>query len=257
MQSADLIVPDWSGMPAGVGALMTTRRGGVSGGPYGDGAGGGGLNLGSHVGDRPQDVQRNRELLQAMLPAQPAWLAQVHCADVVDAAPLNHGAPPVEADGSVSAAPGVVCAIQVADCLPVLFCDAAGGVVGAAHAGWRGLAAGVLENTVSRMRGAGADAEILAWLGPAIGPQKFEVGAEVREIFMARDAASNAAFVPVASREGKYLADIYLLARLALACAGVKRVSGGGLCTVSDPQRFYSFRRDGVTGRMAALVWIR
>jgi YfiH family protein len=257
MHSADLIVPDWPGMPAGVGALMTTRRGGVSRAPYDDGAGGGGLNLGSHVGDRLQDVQRNRELLQAMLPAQPAWLAQVHGAAVVDAAAGIHGEAPVEADGSIAVGPGVVCAIQVADCLPVLFCNAAGSMVGAAHAGWRGLAAGVLENTVARMQRAGADDEILAWLGPAIGPQKFEVGAEVRQAFMARDAAADRAFAPVEAREGKYLADIYLLARLALARAGVQRVSGGGLCTVSDSQRFYSFRRDGVTGRMAALVWLR
>jgi YfiH family protein len=253
MQSTDLIVPDWSGLPAGVGALMTTRRGGVSQAPYDDGAGGGGLNLGSHVGDGPQDVQRNRDLLQALLPAQPAWLAQVHGAAVVDAA----AGEPVEADGSIAVGPGVVCAIQTADCLPVLFCNAAGSVVGAAHAGWRGLAAGVLENTVARMRRAGAGDEILAWLGPAIGPQKFEVGAEVRQTFMARDAAADRAFAPVEARENKYLADIYLLARLALARAGVERVSGGGLCTVSDPQRFYSFRRDGVTGRMAALVWLR
>ncbi len=253
MDASRLIVPDWPGLPPSVGALATTRGGGVSSGPYDDGAGGGGFNLGAHVGDRPDHVQRNCDLLQGLLPARPAWLAQVHGANVVDAATV---AAPVEADASIALATGAVCAILTADCLPVLLCDAAGTVVGAAHGGWRGLAAGVLENTVACMRDAGAG-EILAWLGPAIGPQRFEVGAEVLETFAAKNAAARAAFAPVAGRADKYLADIYQLARLALAGAGVEQVAGGGWCTVSERQRFYSYRRDGVTGRMATLIWIR
>jgi YfiH family protein len=251
--SADFIIPDWPGMPARIGALMSTRRGGVSLGPYGDGSGAGGMNLGVHVGDRLQDVEQNRALLQAQVPARPAWLTQVHGATVVDAATVIS---PVEADASIAASSGVACTIQVADCLPVLFCDAAGRVVGAAHAGWRGLAAGVLENTVARMRAAGAG-DILAWLGPAIGPQRFEVGTDVLEAFVARHPENRSAFVPRSADSGKYLADIYVLARAALRRAGVERVSGGGFCTVSDEQRFYSYRRDGATGRMAALIWMR
>jgi YfiH family protein len=255
MQAADLILPDWPGAPAHIGMLMTTRRGGVSRAPYDDGHGGGGLNLGTHVGDHAVDVQRNRDLLQALLPAQPAWLTQVHGAQVVDAAAVSPpNMQPTEADASIARGPGAVCAIQVADCLPVLFCDSAGSMVGAAHAGWRGLAGGVLGNTVAHMRQAGAG-DILAWLGPAIGPQRFEVGADVLQAFVARDPAAQAAFAPIAG--GKYLADIYQLARLALGRVGVASVAGGGFCTVSEAQRFYSYRRDGVTGRMAALVWIK
>jgi YfiH family protein len=253
MQSTDFLIPDWPGAPANIGAIATTRRGGVSTTPYDDGAGGGGLNLATHVGDRFPDVQRNRALLQASLPAQPAWLSQVHGTTVVDAAAILE---PVKADASIALLPNVVCAIQTADCLPVLFCDTAGRAVGVAHAGWRGLAAGVLENTVARMRSAGAG-EILAWLGPAIGPQQFEVGADVLEAFVARDAGMQAAFAPIVQRPGKYLADIYRLARFTLAKVGVDRVSGGDFCTVSDARRFYSYRRNGVTGRMAALVWIK
>jgi YfiH family protein len=248
----DGIVPDWPGMPASVAALATTRRGGVSGGPYGAGNGaGGGLNLGLHVGDDLNTVLQNRALLQARLPGPPVWLNQVHGAHVIDAAAAS-GIP--EADASISTRPGVVCAIMTADCLPVLFADCAGAVVGAAHAGWRGLAQGVLQNTVMRMREAGAG-EITAWLGPAIGPRAFEVGAEVRAAFADADAAAAAAFT--AQADGKYVADIYLLARRALADCGVRPVAGGGLCTVADAARFYSYRRDRVTGRMASLIWIR
>jgi YfiH family protein len=249
----DLIFPDWSEALANIGALATLRHGGVSAPPYDDGLGGGGLNLGMHVGDRLEHVQRNRALLQMLLPAQPMWLSQVHGATVVDAAEA-WGAP--EADASVTTRRGVVCAVQTADCLPVLLSDTTGQVVGAAHAGWRGLAEGVLENTVVRMRNAGAG-EILAWLGPAIGPRQFEVGAEVLDAFVARDAATRTAFEPVPDSAGKYLADIYLLARLALTRAGVTRVFGGDFCTVTDESRFYSYRRDQVTGRMASLIWIK
>lgn len=248
----DLIVPGWGDAPDSIGALSTTRRGGASSGPYGDGVGGGGLNLGIHVGDDPEAVRRNRNLLRSVLPSEPVWLTQVHGARVVDAAAEN--AP--EADASISTRPGIVCVIQTADCLPVLFCDIGGRAVGAAHAGWRGLAGGVLENTVTRMRDAGAG-DILAWLGPAIGPQCFEVGQDVFDAFTGKAADMETAFQPVAGSPGKYLADIYALARYALHGAGVKKISGGGLCTVTEARRFYSFRRDKVTGRMASLIWLK
>ena len=244
------IVPDWDGLPPAVRALSTTRRGGLSAPPYDDGAGGGGLNLGLHVGDDAATVGQNRARLQAQLPGTPVWLNQVHGASVVDAAGVA-GLP--DADASFTTRPGVVCAIMTADCLPVLFADRAGAVVGAAHAGWRGLAQGVLQNTVARMREAGAG-DITAWLGPAIGPLSFEVGAEVRAAFAEANPAAAAAFA--AQPDGKYLADIYLLARLALAGCGVRQVGGGGFCTVGEAGRFYSYRRDRVTGRMASLVWI-
>ena len=213
------IIPDWNA-PATVGACVTTRSGGVSRGPYDDGAGGGGLNLGLHVDDRAEDVKQNRALLRAGLPAEPVWLSQVHGTDVIDAAAMAGSASVPVGDASVSATPGVVCAIQTADCLPVLFCDVAGRVVGAAHAGWRGLANGVLENTVAAMRARGAD-DIMAWLGPAIGPDRFEVGEDVRAAFVAHDSAASAAFKPQPAQAGKYLADIYALARQRLAGAGV------------------------------------
>lgn len=250
----DWLIPDWPDAPPTIGVLSTTRTGGVSLPPYDDGASGGGLNLGSHVGDAPAAVRENRTRLRALLPAEPAWLTQVHGARVADATQVDPGGTE-QADASIASAPGVVCAIQTADCLPVLFCDRAGKVVGAAHAGWRGLAAGVLENTVAQMRAAGGS-DILAWLGPAIGPQRFEVGEEVRQAFIARTPRAEAAFAP-AGTSGKHLADIYALARLVLRGAGVDSVSGGGLCTVSDPRRFYSYRRDRTTGRMATLIWLK
>jgi YfiH family protein len=249
----ELIIPDWVDAPLNIGALSTFRRGGVSRAPYDDGSGAGGLNLGMHVGDVPEHVQQNRRLLRTLLPTDPAWLTQVHGASVVDASSATD-AP--QADASISLRPGTVCAIQTADCLPVLFCDTAGSVVGAAHAGWRGLAAGVLENTVDAMRNNGA-ADILAWLGPAIGPEKFEVGTDVFTAFSARDANTRTAFMPLENRPGKFLADIYQLARIVLSKQGVQRIYGGDRCTVSDPQHFYSYRRDGVTGRMATLIWIK
>lgn len=249
----DLIIPEWHGMPHNVGACSTTRRGGKSGAPYDDGSGGGGLNLGIHVGDDPESVSANRALLRTLLPAEPIWLSQVHGNRVIDAAATG-GVP--EADASFSTMPGVVCAIQTADCLPVLFCDAGGTAVGAAHAGWRGLAGGVLENTVKAMRDAGAS-DILAWLGPAIGPRCFEVGQDVLDAFAGKDEAMTSAFKPIAASPGKYLADIYGLARQTLERVGVTRVSGGGLCTMTEQQRFYSFRRDKVTGRMASLIWLK
>ncbi len=209
--------------------------------------------MGTHVGDCLFDVHQNRALLQASLPSQPKWLSQVHGSVVVDAMTVVD-AP--EADASFSTQAGVVCAILTADCLPVLFCDERGQVVAAAHAGWRGLAGGVLENTVACMRKAGAD-KIIAWLGPAIGPAHFEVGKVVLDAFVARDAGTLIAFLPIAGKSDKYLADIYLLAKILLRKIEVNLVSGGGLCTVADAKQFYSYRRDKVTGRMASLIWIR
>jgi len=249
----DFMIPDWPGLPPNIGAISTLRQGGTSRPPYDDGSGGGGLNLGTHVGDRLQDVLQNRFLLQASLPDQPKWLSQVHGSAVVDAVDVV-GTP--QADASVSTQAGVVCAILTADCLPVLFCDERGRVVAAAHAGWRGLVGGVLENTVAFMRNAGAD-KILAWLGPAIGPAHFEVGEDVLEAFIARDASTHSAFTPIVGKPAKYLADIYLLSRILLRKVEVNQVSGGGLCTVADATHFYSYRRDKVTGRMASLIWIR
>jgi len=237
------IAPDWPA-PAKVHALVTTRHGGVSMAPYAS------LNLGDHVGDDPDAVAANRSLLQASLPAQPVWLKQVHGSGIADA---DHALGVPEADGSVARQENVVCAVLTADCLPVLLCDRTGTVVAAAHAGWRGLADGVIEATARAM--AVETGEILAWLGPAIGPQAFEVGDEVRQVFMAHDPAAELAFIPSA-RAGKWLADIYLLARQRLARIGVTQVYGGDYCTLTDSERFFSYRRDGVTGRMASLVWI-
>lgn len=260
--SAQWLVPEWPGLPNRVGVLSTTRLGGVSAAPYGDGAGQGGLNLGTHVGDDAAQVARNRALLGAVLPSEPVWLEQVHGTAVVDIAKVAAGQVP-QADASISSTPGKVCIIMTADCLPVLFCDALGKTVGAAHAGWRGLADGVLEQTVAAMRAQGA-LGITAWMGPAIGPERFEVGAEVREIFQRHAAhgggdveATLAAFQPVAGKADKYLADIYALARLRLRAAGVQSVYGGTECTASDSARFYSYRRDGATGRQGSLIWIK
>jgi YfiH family protein len=249
----DLIIPDWPGIPSNIGALTTARRGGFSQPPYDDGAGAGGLNVGLHVQDDVQTVTRNRQLLNTILPAEAAWLSQVHGVTVVDAATARNSP---EADASIGTEPGIVCAIQTADCLPVLFCDVAGKVVGAAHAGWRGLLHGVLQNTVEQMRKAGAG-EISAWLGPAIGPQRFEVGVEVMQAFVEHDPDTAPAFVTIENIPGKYLTDIYQLARYALTKAEVSKVYGGGYCTVTDRNTFYSYRRDRTTGRMASLIWIK
>jgi YfiH family protein len=253
-----VIRPHWPDLPDGVGALATTRRGGVSGGPYGDAQGGGGLNLGRHVGDDPDAVRANRARLRALLPGDPAWISQVHGPDVVDAALVRPGAPVQVGDASFATAPGVVCAILTADCLPVLFADLDGRVVGAAHAGWRGLAGGVLGTTVAAMRRAGAG-EITAWLGPAIGPDAFEVGEDVLRAFVAAlpGLDAGAAFRPYPNRPGKYLADIYRLARLALGRDGITRIHGGDRCTATEATQFYSFRRDRMTGRQASLIWLK
>lgn len=249
-----MITPDWPDLPANMGALATTRKGGISRAPYDDGRGGGGLNLGLHVADDPLSVAQNRARVEAQLPGRPAWLSQVHGIAVVDAGTVGVDQP--VADASVATQAGTVCAIMTADCLPVLFADLDGRVVGGAHAGWRGLAAGVLGATVRAMRAAGAG-ELTAWLGPAIGPTAFEVGEDVRETFLAAVPGAERAFKPYPARAGKYLADMNLLAKLVLAEDGVTRVWGGGHCTVLEADLFYSYRRDGVTGRQASLIWIR
>ena len=250
---AGLIRAHWPALPAGVSAFASLRTGGVSRAPYDDGSGvGGGLNLGDHVGDTPAAVAENRARLRAFLPAEPVWLAQVHGVEVVDAA---HAVAIPVADASVTTKSKVVCAVLSADCLPVLFCDTERRAVAAAHAGWRGLVAGVLQQTVAAMRDRGAR-EIVAWLGPAIGPQRFEVGEEVRSVFIARNAMCAATFVPIAARPGKYLADLYALARLELNQVGVHEIAGGSDCTASDATRFFSFRRDGITGRQASMIWL-
>lgn len=245
-ESASLLLPDWPA-PACVRAAVTTRLGGVSLAPYDS------LNLGVHVGDDPGSVLRNRARLRESLQisSEPTWLKQVH-GTVVARLPASPDS--LEADAACAFSPGDVCAILTADCLPVLFCDEKGTVVAAAHAGWRGLLGGVLENTVQAM--ACPAARVMAWLGPAIGPLAFEVGSEVREAFVASDPAASQAFVDVRNASGKYLADIYLLARQRLQRCGVSHVFGGEHCTVSEPSRFYSYRRDGITGRMASLIWI-
>ncbi len=238
----DWIVPDWPA-PANVRTLITTRSGGVSTGPFAS------MNLGQRIEDDMQSLRANRALLRDFLPADPKWLLQVHGARVADADGLQQ---PVEADAAVARKPGSVCTVMVADCLPVLLTDRAGSVVAAAHAGWRGLAAGVLENTVGAM-GRAPD-ELLAYFGPAIGPSAFEVGADVRNAFLARSADAVSAFA--AHKPGKWLADLFALARQRLRAIGVTQIYGGGLCTYSDRRRFFSHRRDKVTGRMAALIWL-
>ena len=238
---ADFLIPDWPA-PAHVRALQTLRTGGCSPAPWAS------FNLGDHVGDEPARVAANRAELRRQLPAEPLWLQQVHGTVVVDAAQ----APQVTtADASFANEPDQVCAVMTADCLPVLFCDRAGTVVAAAHAGWRGLLDGILECTIAALPV--VPGELLAWLGPAIGPERFEVGGEVRAAFVAHDAQAAGAFRP---HGDKWWADIYSLARQRLQAAGVTNIHGGGQCTVSDAERYFSYRRDGVTGRMATLIWL-
>ncbi len=236
----DWIVPDWPA-PANVRALITTRAGGVSQGPYAS------FNLGLRSGDDVQAVTANRAALRSVLPREPAWLRQVHGNRVVAA----ETAAAADADAAVARRPETVCAILVADCVPVLLADRAGTAVAIAHAGWRGLAGGVVENTVRAMP-CGTH-ELLAFLGPGIGPRAFEVGAEVRDAFIGSDPAAASAFA--LHGPGKWRADLFALARQRLLRAGVTGIYGGDLCTHSDARRFFSYRRDRTTGRMAALIW--
>ncbi|MBI1422799.1 MAG: peptidoglycan editing factor PgeF [Gammaproteobacteria bacterium] len=229
--------------PPGVQAGTTTRVGGVSVGPYAS------LNLAQHVGDDPAAVMENRQRLRRclQLPGEPLWLHQVHgvqvCTDV---------APGTTADASVSRHAGEVCVVMTADCLPVLLCDQQATVVAAAHAGWRGLAAGVIPETVKRMQV--VPAHLMAWLGPAIGPRAFEVGDDVRDAFLELGREYQQAFAPQAA--GKWWMDIYAAARMQLAGLGITRVYGGVHCTYEDAERFYSYRRERTTGRMASLIWL-
>lgn len=254
LHAVDFGVP----LPPQVRAGYTQRVGGVSRAPYGRAQGQDfGLNLGLHVGDDALAVKQNRAMLQAQMgQAQPRWLNQVHGVRVVDLSRVAADEV-VDADASVCSQAGIACTIMTADCLPVLFCDATGSVVAAAHAGWRGLYAGVLHNTVRAMRASGAD-EIYAWLGPAIGPRHFEVGAEVMEAFSDQfsDECIAQTFQPHASQAGKYHADLFGLARAALQQLELAHIAGGGDCTASQPDKYYSYRRDHITGRMASLIWL-
>jgi len=243
----DWIVPDWS-VPRGVHALVTTRSGGVSTGARAT------LNLGAGIGDSDDAVAENRRRLLAFCPASPLWMHQVHGTGVAIHV-AQRATTPAVADAAITCEHGVVCAVLTADCLPVVFAERRGGAVGIAHAGWRGLAAGVLERTVAELGSVGARADdLLAWLGPAIGPAGFEVGAEVLAAFDAVDPRAQEHFVGKSS--GKWNADLYGLARQRLARCGVRNVSGGGFCTMTDATRFFSWRRDREGGRMAALVWL-
>ena len=248
----------------GVASFCTTRQGGVGTGPHAS------FNLGAKAGDDPAVVAENRRRLRAVLPGEPFWLTQVHGARVLDADTWQHGTwdaadvasqlvpvPAREADAAVTRTPGRVLAVMAADCLPVIMADQDGQVLGAAHAGWRGLAAGVLESTLAVMQARYPDAKgWQAWIGPGIGPAAFEVGDDVRDAFAGLGETALAAFAPRPEHPGKWLANLPALAELRLRRAGVERVLRADLCTVSHPELFFSYRRDGVTGRMAACAWL-
>ncbi|KQT44098.1 hypothetical protein ASG44_00780 [Methylophilus sp. Leaf459] len=241
MHKPEFIIPDWPA-PANVKALQTTRAGGISTGSYAS------LNLGDHVKDNPLHVAHNRQSLSPFLPTEPVWLQQVHGIRVIDASTSSC----LEtADASFSTRKEVVCVTMTADCLPVLLCDEAGTVVAAIHAGWRSLCDGVIKAAVEVMPGEAS--HLMAWLGPAIGPEAFEVGGEVRQQFIVQDAQSEAAFRP---HGNKWLGDLYTIARQRLQSSGITRIYGGGRCTYSEPESFFSFRRDGDTGRMATFIWL-
>lgn len=236
------LIPDWPA-PKNVRALQTTRLGGISSSPYDS------LNLGDHVGDAQLSVARNRMLLNTLLPSEPVWLEQVHGTAVANA-DLASCLP--QADACIARHRDAVCVVMTADCLPLLLCDAQGSVVGAVHAGWKGLAAGVVEATVQAMNV--APQNLMAWLGPAISQQAFEVGDEVRATFVAAQPQSAAAFLP--GQRGKWLADIYSLTRLRLNALGITQIYGSNYCTYRERERFFSYRRDGVTGRMGTFIWL-
>jgi YfiH family protein len=249
-QSTAWLLPEWADAPVNVRALSTRRDGGVSVGEYVS------FNLAQHVGDDPDAVAANRAILRrtAALPSEPLWLEQVHGINVVEhTGQVTEATAPPCADAAVAFEPGRVCVVMTADCLPVVFVDRAGTRVGVAHAGWRGLVGGVLEATIAALRC--MPSQLVAWLGPAIAQGAFEVGAEVRNAFVEKDAANGAAFASNAN--DRFQADLYALARNTLARAGVSSVSGGGHCTSAEPEQFFSFRRDGGrTGRMATLAWL-
>ncbi len=245
------ITPDWPA-PNHIKAMFTTRQNGFSSGTYAA------LNLGMHVNDDPYNVVKNRSLLGEYIPSEPLWLKQIHGVNHVWAKSNSLQNQSVAADAVMSREINTVCAVMVADCLPVFLCDTDGTIVGIIHAGWRGLAAGIVEKTVAAMQ-IKCDS-LMAWLGPAIGPEYFEVGDEVKSQFVTFDHQANEAFTPVRQTkipsEAKWFADIFLLARQRLVQSGVTQIYGGGICTYSDSERFFSYRRDGETGRMAALIWI-
>ncbi|MFY0641789.1 MAG: peptidoglycan editing factor PgeF [Bermanella sp.] len=241
-QALDFIQPNWPA-PKNVKCLSTIRTGGVSLAPYDA------LNLGLHVADNIEHVQLNRQRLVQYLPAQPLWLNQIHGTHVIHTSNYKGVC---DADASFANTANQVCTVMTADCLPVLFCNTQGTQVAAAHAGWRGLLDGVLENTVNEFDQAD---QVMAWLGPAIGPDVFEVGQEVKDAFTTQNPACAVCFKP-SNNAKKWLADLYSLARVRLLAAGVKRVYGGEFCTFTDESRFFSYRRDGVTGRMASCIWL-
>jgi polyphenol oxidase len=233
--------PDWPA-PANIHTATTLRTGGVS--QYGYAS----LNPATHVGDSPELVSQNRHIIKTLLdlPSEPIWLNQIHSNRAVKA--IETDTPP-QADASYSNQPGVVCVVLTADCLPLLVCSSDGAEIAAIHAGWRGLLDGVIDNTIAAMQ----NKDLMVWLGPAIGSDRFEVGSEVHAVFMAKSADNALAFKQ--QSQDKWLADIYQLARINLAALGINNVYGGGFCTVTDQKRFYSYRRDKVTGRMATLIW--
>ena len=244
-EAASWLIPDWPA-PTAVRAVVTTRCHGVSRAPYAS------LNLGARTGDRPDHVAENRRRLRAglNLPEEPRWLCQVHGVRVVAGEVVTRDA--TRADAVWTAHTGIVCAIQTADCLPVFLCDRHARRVALVHAGWRGLAAGVIEAAHTALGVPGE--RLMAWLGPAIGAQAFEVGDEVRRALVGRDTHHAAAFR--SGGRNRWLADLYLLARYRLRSCGIEHVYGGGFCTATEAQRFYSYRRDGRTGRMASLIWL-
>jgi polyphenol oxidase len=247
-ECVQILTPEWPA-PPGVRAAFTLRSGGVSAPPFDA------LNLGTHVGDEEQAVAENRRRLRThlRLPEEPSWMEQVHGTDVLDLDALSQTAAngAATADAALTRRTGRICTVQVADCLPVLLAARDGSVVAAAHAGWRGLAAGVLEATVQRLL---VDpGQLIAWVGPGIGPAHFEVGEDVRRAFLAHDAAAAGAFTD--NPRGRWHCDLAVLARARLAALGVAAVFGGAWCTYADPSRFFSYRRDGRCGRMAALIW--
>ncbi len=240
MNHSLFLMPDWPA-PSHVHAGTTCRQGGISQPPYDS------LNLAQHVGDDPESVRQNRSRLA--LPTEPCWLQQVHGIKVAELD--RHSVGNVEADAAYTHYPEVICAVLTADCLPVLLCDIAGNEVAAVHAGWRGLCNGIIEATVGKFTA--APEQLMAWLGPAIGPEVYEVGEEVRQAFLERDPQAVQAFV--ATCPGHWLMDIYTLARQRLHNSGVQQISGGQYCTYREATRFYSYRRDGVTGRMATVIF--
>ena len=248
------IEPSWT-VSQRIQAFCTTRQGGISKPPFNS------LNLGLNAGDDVADVLQNRSIVRSVVPAEPLWLKQIHGVTVSTPASRNAlGNGPFEADAAVTNIPNEVLAILTADCMPVLFTSKAGDVIGAAHAGWRGLSGGVLENTIDEMIALSpgfTTSDISVWMGPAIGPSVFEVGEDVLQAFaqQGQDILSKA-FIPVIGTPGKYLADLYLLARDRLRALGIEQITGGEFCTVSSPERFFSYRRDKATGRFASLIWI-